>query len=272
MQSKNTILEKTSPIRPMKSIPSSKTSTQNTSKTSSRKRIRKTQKTLRNAPSVVKSKRPIGPVVGSHGVGPPSSSSSSSSDSDQDTSLGKRSSVHNRTLRIGLFSGTSSSDSERPCVIELASDDESTISHLPLERQRPVARKKKRQRQYMGGYEQHDLSENDSDGNFIQPEDDGTDLPQDVVHEIGFRVKTTIDGLHIQLEDLRTTFTKNLTRFRTEFNELSTKSHQASTRHDEDDMRKHLLQVGKFFFFHSIFISLTLGAKIKSTTLSPPCS
>jgi hypothetical protein len=75
-------------------------------------------------------------------------------------------------------------------------------------RSRSESRPKKRR--YIGGYEHGSA---DADGSFIQPEGNPTELPDDVVKELKFKLGTTKAELRSQLEMVADRFLENLGDF-----------------------------------------------------------
>ncbi|KAF0750120.1 hypothetical protein AaE_006820, partial [Aphanomyces astaci] len=98
-----------------------------------------------------------------------------------------------------------------PVTIDLWSSDDGDDSRLSPQRRRhhhphlPRRHKKRKRRHFVGGY--------DGDNNFIQPEDNAMDLPDDVQQDTGFALAKTTKELKLQYQQHATAFELALQTF-----------------------------------------------------------
>lgn len=96
------------------------------------------------------------------------------------------------------------------------------------------------QSNFVGGYD-------DADSNFIQPEDDAMDLPDDVAQETGFVSASTIKGLLVQLKEQQDKFDTNYEQVHQRFLRVQSEFHQEkkthTTQNNSDQYRTHLLRI-----------------------------
>ncbi|RHY58066.1 hypothetical protein DYB38_001627 [Aphanomyces astaci] len=98
-----------------------------------------------------------------------------------------------------------------PVIINLWSSDDGDDSRLSPQRRRhhhphlPRRHKKRKRRHFVGGY--------DGDNNFIQPEDNAMDLPDDVQQDTGFALAKTTKELKLQYQQHATAFELALQTF-----------------------------------------------------------